>query len=59
VFVARKPESVTIQNLEGEEEVYQVLNVIEFTSTRKRMSVIVKTPSGEIKIYVKVYSRFL
>lgn len=27
---------------------YQLLNVIEFTSTRKRMSVIVKTPENKI-----------
>ena len=53
-FVARKPESVTISLFNCEEEDYQILNVIEFTSTRKRMSVIVRTPKGEIKIYVKV-----
>jgi Cation transport ATPase (P-type) len=54
--VARKPESVTIRLFDNDEtvEVYQILNVIEFTSARKRMSVIVRTPNGEIKIYVKV-----
>eukprot|EP00092_Neocalanus_flemingeri_P094212 GFUD01119777.1.p1 GENE.GFUD01119777.1~~GFUD01119777.1.p1 ORF type:complete len:1194 (-),score=278.48 GFUD01119777.1:164-3745(-) len=52
-FVARRPESVTIKTCAGKMETYQVLNVIEFTSTRKRMSIVVKTPSGEIKLYIK------
>ena len=56
VFVARKPESVTIRTVEGREEVYQILNVIEFTSTRKRMSVVIRTPAGKIKLYCKVTS---
>lgn len=30
-----------------------MLNVLEFTSDRKRMSVIVRCPKGEIKIYTK------
>jgi len=52
-FIVRKPESVTIKTCMGEQEVYEVLNVIEFTSTRKRMSIIVRTPSGEIKLFIK------
>jgi len=55
-FVGRSPESVTIKTadeLEEDLEEYQVLNVIEFTSTRKRMSIIVRTPSGQIKLYIK------
>jgi len=52
-FIVRKPESVTIKTCKGEEETYEVLNVIEFTSTRKRMSIIVKTPSGDIKLFIK------
>ena len=35
VFVARRPESVTIRVLDGSEQTYQILNVIEFTSTRQ------------------------
>jgi len=31
----------------GQEEVYEILNVLEFNSTRKRMSVIVRTLRGE------------
>jgi len=52
-FIVRKPESVTISTCKGEEETYEVLNVIEFTSTRKRMSIVVRTPSGEIKLFIK------
>jgi phospholipid-transporting ATPase len=37
----------------GERERYEILNVIEFTSARKRMSVIVRLPTGEIKIFCK------
>ena len=32
---------------------YQLLNVIEFTSDRKRMTVIIKTPEGKIKALCK------
>jgi magnesium-transporting ATPase (P-type) len=34
--------------LTGEVEKYELLNVIEFTSTRKRMSVIVRSPDNKI-----------
>ncbi|KAM6361015.1 phospholipid-transporting ATPase IA isoform 2-T2 [Alca torda] len=37
----------------GQEERYELLNVLEFTSTRKRMSVIVRTPSGKLRLYCK------
>jgi phospholipid-transporting ATPase len=52
-FVERTPESVTVTTCRGTRETYQVLNVIEFTSTRKRMSVVVRTPAGEIKLLTK------
>lgn len=51
-FNARTPEMVFINAL-GKEERYEILNVLEFNSTRKRMSVIVRTPSGAIKLYCK------
>ena len=53
VFIDRKPDSVIIEVPEGKTEEYQVLNVIEFTSTRKRMSVVVRCPDGTIKLYIK------
>eukprot|EP00040_Diaphanoeca_grandis_P037483 m.244399 g.244399 ORF g.244399 m.244399 type:complete len:1209 (-) comp33827_c0_seq1:44-3670(-) len=51
-FNARTPEKCYINAL-GKEECYEILNVLEFNSTRKRMSVIVRTPSGAIKLYCK------
>ena len=32
---------------------FQVLNICEFNSTRKRMSAIVRGPDGKIKLYCK------
>ncbi|XP_018331633.1 probable phospholipid-transporting ATPase IA isoform X4 [Agrilus planipennis] len=52
VFESRTPEFVQIDAF-GVKERYQILNVIEFTSTRKRMSVIVRDPNNKIKLYCK------
>ncbi|KAK1175580.1 phospholipid-transporting ATPase IA isoform X2 [Acipenser oxyrinchus oxyrinchus] len=52
VFSGRTPDAVIIEAL-GQEERYELLNVLEFTSTRKRMSVIVRTPTGRIRLYCK------
>ncbi|XP_076548667.1 ATPase phospholipid transporting 8A1 isoform X5 [Osmia lignaria lignaria] len=52
VFDTRTPAYVEIIAL-GERLRYEILNVIEFTSTRKRMSVIVKTPEGKVKLFCK------
>lgn len=51
-FTTRTPQYVFI-NAMGREERYEILNVLEFNSERKRMSVIVRAPNGKIKIYVK------
>ncbi|KAK4336536.1 hypothetical protein RND71_044252 [Anisodus tanguticus] len=51
-FTTRTPKHVYI-NAVNKEEKYEILNVIEFTSDRKRMSVIVRCPDNTIKIYVK------
>ena len=45
-------EVVHVKTPRGNEQ-YEILNIIEFTSTRKRMSVIVRTPDGRIKLYIK------
>ncbi|XP_071642117.1 probable phospholipid-transporting ATPase IA isoform X6 [Temnothorax longispinosus] len=63
VFDMRTPSYVEIKAL-GETQRYEILNVIEFTSARKRMSVIVKTPEGKIKIFCKgadsaIYERLM
>lgn len=63
VFDTRTPHHVEIDAL-GTRECYEILNVLEFTSTRKRMSVIVRNPSGQIKLYCKgadtvIYERYV
>ncbi|XP_035827119.1 probable phospholipid-transporting ATPase IA isoform X2 [Aplysia californica] len=52
VFTTRTPDSVIVDVM-GKPEKFQVLNVLEFTSKRKRMSVVVKTEDGKIKLYCK------
>ncbi|KAJ3023347.1 UNVERIFIED_CONTAM: hypothetical protein HDU68_008648 [Siphonaria sp. JEL0065] len=52
VFKARNSTGLTVDVL-GEDEQTELLNVIEFNSTRKRMSVIVRRPAGEIVLYCK------
>ncbi|GMM31804.1 aminophospholipid-translocating P4-type ATPase [Martiniozyma asiatica (nom. inval.)] len=44
-FVNRTKKGL-ILNIQGEEKEYQILNILEFNSTRKRMSAIVKIPSS-------------
>jgi phospholipid-translocating ATPase len=49
-------------NVMGEDRHYPILNTIEFNSSRKRMSAIVKMPDGKIVLYCKgadsvIYSR--
>ncbi|XP_048517503.1 probable phospholipid-transporting ATPase IA isoform X3 [Dendroctonus ponderosae] len=52
VFKSRTPDYVDITAL-GQIERYEVLTVLEFTSARKRMSVIVRDPQGKIKLFCK------
>lgn len=52
VFTGRTPDSVIIESL-GQKERYELLNVLEFTSNRKRMSVIVRNGAGKIRLYCK------
>ncbi|RAH59232.1 phospholipid-translocating P-type ATPase domain-containing protein [Aspergillus piperis CBS 112811] len=51
-----------IVNVLGEERTYTVLNTLEFNSTRKRMSAILRMPDGSIRLFCKgadsiIYSR--
>uniref|UniRef100_A0A7N8X8T8 Phospholipid-transporting ATPase n=2 Tax=Percomorphaceae TaxID=1489872 RepID=A0A7N8X8T8_9TELE len=50
VFSGRTPDSVIVEMVK---EKYELLHVLEFTSARKRMSVIMRTPSGKIRLYCK------
>ncbi|KAA6414048.1 MAG: phospholipid-translocating ATPase [Lasallia pustulata] len=52
VFTARKPRAVTI-TIEGVDYEYELLAVLEFNSTRKRMSTIFRCPDGKIRCYCK------
>ncbi|OQR97796.1 phospholipid-transporting ATPase [Achlya hypogyna] len=42
-----------ILDVGGEKKTYEVLEVLEFNSTRKRMSVVTRLPSGELYLYTK------
>ncbi|EXJ83729.1 phospholipid-translocating ATPase [Capronia coronata CBS 617.96] len=49
-------------NVLGEDRTFRILNTLEFNSTRKRMSAIVRMPDGKIKLFCKgadsmIYSR--
>uniref|UniRef100_A0A0N5AVX2 Phospholipid-transporting ATPase n=1 Tax=Syphacia muris TaxID=451379 RepID=A0A0N5AVX2_9BILA len=48
----RNSEIVSVSEL-GEEKQYHILNTFDFTSERKRMSIIVRCPDGSIRVYVK------
>ncbi|KAJ3194673.1 hypothetical protein HK101_002203 [Irineochytrium annulatum] len=52
VFTTRRPKSVSITHHDTEEE-WEVLNICEFNSTRKRMSSLVRGPDGKIKLFIK------
>ena len=47
------PNDVKIIKIGPKEEVYRVLNLIHFSSERKRMSIIVRDPNNNIKMYTK------
>ncbi|XP_008690501.2 phospholipid-transporting ATPase IB-like [Ursus maritimus] len=52
VFTTRTPTTVTVEAM-GENLTFEILNILEFSSNRKRMSVIVRTPTGNIRLYCK------
>nr|XP_006820513.1 PREDICTED: probable phospholipid-transporting ATPase IA-like [Saccoglossus kowalevskii] len=52
VFNVRTPEYIIIEEM-GQVVKYDVLSVLEFSSTRKRMSVIVRNVEGKILLYCK------
>uniref|UniRef100_A0A669EA79 Phospholipid-transporting ATPase n=1 Tax=Oreochromis niloticus TaxID=8128 RepID=A0A669EA79_ORENI len=52
VFRARTPETVTLCEM-GRTVTYQLLAILDFNNVRKRMSVIVRSPEGQIKLYSK------
>ncbi len=52
VFLSRKPGALVIEVL-GRRETWVPLQVLDFTSARKRMSVIAKGPDGRIRLFTK------
>lgn len=52
VFVKRKTDEIMIERF-GKDTAYKLLATLEFTSARRRMSVIVETPDGHIKLLTK------
>lgn len=53
-FTIRKPKGVTINNrLTNSDSEYELLNICEFNSTRKRMSAIFRCPDGVIRLFCK------
>ncbi|ERE69915.1 putative phospholipid-transporting ATPase IM-like protein [Cricetulus griseus] len=52
IFKSRTPETITVEEL-GTPVTYQLLAFLDFSNIRKRMSVIVRNPEGQIKLYSK------
>ncbi|CAG8497060.1 14530_t:CDS:2 [Acaulospora morrowiae] len=53
-FRSRENDHIVITTPEGEEVRFELLNILEFTSTRKRMSIIVRSPTdGRIILFCK------
>ncbi|KAG7098494.1 hypothetical protein E1B28_000438 [Marasmius oreades] len=51
-FHTRKPKSVFV-TIQGQDQEFQILNVCEFNSTRKRMSTVIRMPNGQVKVFCK------
>ncbi|CAG8784543.1 9582_t:CDS:2, partial [Gigaspora rosea] len=53
-FRSRESDSIFITTPEGEKVHYELMNILEFTSARKRMSIIVRNPlNGHIILFCK------
>uniref|UniRef100_H0XF37 Phospholipid-transporting ATPase n=1 Tax=Otolemur garnettii TaxID=30611 RepID=H0XF37_OTOGA len=52
VFLNRTQNTITVSEL-GTERTYSVLAILDFNSDRKRMSIIIRTPEGNIRLYCK------
>eukprot|EP01133_Synstelium_polycarpum_P011475 gene11475-13378_t len=52
MFYSREPTCINV-NVRGKIERFEFLNILEFNSDRKRMSMIVRNPQGRIVIYTK------
>uniref|UniRef100_A0A914EH55 Phospholipid-transporting ATPase n=1 Tax=Acrobeloides nanus TaxID=290746 RepID=A0A914EH55_9BILA len=52
VFKSRTPQSITIE-VNGKDEVYELLQILDFNNVRKRMAVLIRDHSRNIKLYCK------
>lgn len=52
VFRSRSPESVCVVEM-GDARCYDLLAILDFNNVRKRMSVIVRSPEGQLTLYCK------
>ncbi|RGB34694.1 hypothetical protein C1646_701333 [Rhizophagus diaphanus] len=53
-FRSRETDNIIITTPDGKEVHFELLNILEFTSSRKRMSIIVRSPTdGRITLYCK------
>ncbi len=52
-FFARQPGKAILKDLNNKEQAFEVLDVLEFNSTRKRQSLVVRTPDGKLKVLCK------
>jgi magnesium-transporting ATPase (P-type) len=52
-YIDRDEENNIFIEFKKEKQKWKLLNTIEFNSTRKRMTVVVKDPKGVIRVYSK------
>lgn len=53
IFFDRTPDNYIILEVKEQKLQYKILNILEYSSERKRMSIICETPKGEIIQYIK------
>ena len=53
VELVKRTSQRVVLRIEGAEVAYEVLSLLEFTASRKMMSVVVKTPAGEVILLTK------
>ena len=51
-FLSRSMQGITLRML-GHEATFEILNMMEFSSERGRMSVIARSPDGTIRLFAK------
>ena len=56
-FFFRRTNTTVLVRESGADAEFEILNILEFDSTRKRMSVICRAPEGQIRLYCKARRR--